>query len=82
MSLNIARIEELRGNLLTVLTPSFISVLTNSYYGGKIAALPMKRGEFTATEERIIELVNDGLNETLQLAWRDLMPITVTHQNR
>ena len=32
--------------------------------------------EFTATEERIIELVNDGLNETLQVAWRDLMPIT------
>ena len=82
MSLNISRIEELRGNLLTVLAPSFISVLTNSYYGGKIAALPMKKSEFTATEERIIELVTDGLNETLQVAWRDLMPINVTYQNR
>ena len=82
MSLNISRIEELRGNLLAVLTPSFISVLTNSYYGGKIAALPTKKTEFTATEERIIELVTDGLNETLQVAWRDLMPINVTHQNR
>ena len=82
MSLNISRIEELRGNLLTVLTPSFISVLTNSYYGGKIAALENKKTEFTATEERIIELINDGLRDTLQVAWRDLMPITVTHQNR
>ena len=82
MSLNISRIEELRGNLLTVLTPSFISVLTNSYYGGKIAALEAKKMEFTATEERIIELINDGLRDTLQVAWRDLMPITVTHQNR
>ena len=82
MSLNISRIEELRGNLLTVLSPNFISVLTNSYYGGKIAALPMKRSEFTSTEERIIELVNEGLNETLQVAWRDLMPINITHQNR
>ena len=82
MSLNISRIEELRGNLLTVLTPSFISVLTNSYYGGKIAALETKKMEFTATEERIIELINDGLRDTLQVAWRDLMPITVTHQNR
>lgn len=82
MSLNISRIEELRGNMLTVMTPSFISVLTNSYYGGKIAALPSKKTEFTATEERIIELINDGLNETLQLAWRDLMPIRITHQNR
>ena len=82
MSLNIARIEELRGNLLTVLAPSFISVLTNSYYGGKIAALPMKRSEFTSTEERIIELVTEGLNETLKVAWRDLMPINITYQNR
>lgn len=82
MSLNISRIEELRGNLLTVLTPNFISVLTNSYYGGKIAALENKKMEFTATEERIIELINDGLRDTLQVAWRDLMPITVTHQNR
>ncbi|MGB1176480.1 MAG: flagellar motor switch protein FliM, partial [Candidatus Puniceispirillaceae bacterium] len=80
--LNISRIEELRGNMLTVMTPNFISVLTNSYYGGKIAALPSKKTEFTATEERIIELINDGLNDTLQVAWRDLMPITVTHQNR
>ena len=82
MSLSISRIEELRGNVLTVFTPKFISVLTNSYYGGKIAALPSKKTEFTATEERIIELVNDGLNDTLQVAWRDLMQITVTHQNR
>ncbi len=82
MSLNISRIEELRGNLLSVFTPSFMSVLTNSYYGGKIATLPSKKSEFTATEERIIELVSDGLNETLQVAWRDLMPINIIHQNR
>jgi flagellar motor switch protein FliM len=82
MSLSMSRVEELRGNLLTVMTPSFISVLTNSYYGGKIAAIQTRRSEFTATEERIIELVTEGLNDKLQVAWKDLMPITVTHQNR
>jgi flagellar motor switch protein FliM len=82
MSLSISRIEELRGNMLAVLTPNFISVLTNSYYGGKIAALPTKKTEFTATEERIIEVVNRGLNETLQTAWRDLMTITFGNQSR
>ena len=82
MSLSISRIEELRGNLLTVMTPNFISVLTNSYYGGKIAAIQTRRAEFTATEERIIELINDGLNEKLQVAWKDLMQITVSPQNR
>ncbi|MEC8777314.1 MAG: flagellar motor switch protein FliM, partial [Pseudomonadota bacterium] len=82
MSLNISRIEELRGNMLSVMTPNFISVLTNSYYGGKLTALPTKKSEFTATEERIIELITDGLNETLQVAWRDLMPIKIIYQNR
>ena len=82
MSLNMSRIEELRGNMLTVMTPNFISVLTNSYYGGKIAALQTRRSEFTATEERIIELVTEGLSEKLQVAWKDLMQITVAHQNR
>ena len=82
MSLNMSRIEELRGNMLTVMTPNFISVLTNSYYGGKIAALQTRRSEFTATEERIIELVTEGLSEKLQVAWKDLMQITVIHQNR
>ena len=35
MSLNISRIEELRGNMLSVMTPNFISVLTNSYYAAR-----------------------------------------------
>ena len=30
------RIEELRGSLLVVFSPSFISILTNAYYGGNI----------------------------------------------
>jgi flagellar motor switch protein FliM len=44
--------------------------------------LPTKKTEFTATEERIIEVVNRGLNETLQTAWRDLMTITFGNQSR
>ena len=82
MSLNISRIEELRGNMLTVLAPTFISVLTNSYYGGKIKQLNISRSEFTATEERIIEIVSSGLNETLETAWRDLMEISVQYSSR
>ncbi len=82
MSLNISRLEELRGNMLTVLSPSFISILTNAYYGGKIAPLPQKKAEFTTTEERIIELVNSGLNENLEAAWRDLTPVNIVYQNR
>ena len=82
MSLNISRIEELRGSMLIVLSPTFISVLTNAYYGGKIKPLATTRSEFTATEERIIEIISSGLNETLEVAWRDLMEISIQYSSR
>lgn len=82
MSLNMSRIEELRGNVLTVIDPSFISILTNSYYGGKVTPLKNRRNEFTATEERVIELVTNGLNEMMEMAWKDLMPIHLNFQSR
>ena len=82
MSLNTSRIDELRGSMLTVLAPSFVSVLTNAYYGGQIKHLNINRTEFTATEERIIEIINSGLNETLEASWRDLMSISVQYSSR
>jgi len=57
--------------------PSFISVLTNCYYGGKLANFPSKKAEFTATEERIIEIVSDGISRSLESAWKDLMPVSI-----
>lgn len=82
MSLTTSRIDELRGSMLLVLDPSFISVLTNCYYGGKLANFPSAKAEFTATEERIIEIVSDGICQCLENAWKDLMPITIKHQAR
>lgn len=82
MSLTSNRIEELRGNMLLVMDPNFISILTNSYYGGQIETIKDKRSEFTSTEERLIEIVSQGLNKMLERAWHDLMPITLTEQSR
>ena len=82
MSLTISRIEELRGSVLLVLEPNFISILTNAYYGGKIESQNHGRSEFTATEERVVELVSDGLNEAMVTAWKDLMPIQLNLLNR
>ena len=82
MSLTTSRIEELKGSMLLVMDPSFISILTNCYYGGKLASLPLKKAEFTATEERIIEIVSDGISRSLENAWRDLMPISIKNVGR
>ena len=82
MNLNISRMEELRGPMLLTLGPKFISTLTASFYGGSIYQPDQKRNEFTNTEERVIELVHEGLSECLSVAWTDLMSITLSHQGR
>jgi flagellar motor switch protein FliM len=82
MNLNISRMEELRGPMLLSLGPKLISTLTASFYGGSIYQPDQKRTEFTSTEERVIELVYEGLSECLSGAWTDLMPITLTQQGR
>ena len=82
MSLSTYRIEELRGSLLVVLSPAFISILTNAYYGGNIEVLKTTRQEFTATEERIIEMVNVDLMKQLKLSWKDLTPINFSKLGR
>ena len=82
MNLNISRLEELRGPVLLAIPPKFISTLTASYYGGTINSGGGGRSEFTSTEERVIELVSDGLNNALMLSWRDLMSVTLTEQGR
>ena len=82
MSLSTYRIEELRGSLLLVLSPTFISILTNAYYGGNIEVLKTDRQEFTATEERIIEMASDGLMRELKTSWKDLTPVNFTKLGR
>ena len=61
---------------------SNLIILTNCNYGGKLASFPTKKAEFTATEERIIEIVSDGIRRCLENAWKDLMPITIRHVGR
>jgi len=82
LSLTISTAEELRGSQLLVLPPSFVSLLTNAYYGGGVAGPTQNRSEFTATEHRVIELVSDRLNAALQLAWRDLAQLTFSVASR
>jgi len=78
-----SRIEELRGNCLLVIQSPFISHLTNSYYGGsKVQSLFENQGEFTATENRIIEIITDGMLSSMEAAWKDLVDTKFDIQSR
>jgi len=83
VSLNTSRMEELKGNSLLVVPPDFISLLTNSYYGGSVVrSLRRAAGEFTATEQRVIEIVSEGLDDALTAAWKDLTSVTFSVTGR
>lgn len=82
VSITNSRIEELRGNCLAVIPPAFVSLLTDAYYGGVIQSLKPTRTEFTASENRVIEIISGRLNESLQLAWRDLVGLTFAPVSR
>ncbi|MEL0286540.1 MAG: flagellar motor switch protein FliM, partial [Paracoccaceae bacterium] len=70
MSLTLARIELLRGNLMMVISPDLVSKLTNAYYGGNLGlSKNARRPEFTSTEMRMIEIITGGLIEALDIAW-------------
>ena len=81
MSLTSNRLEELRGNMLLVMDPNFISYLLILLWWSD-RDIKEKRTEFTSTEERLIEIISQGLNKMLEKAWHDLMPITLTEQSR
>tara|TARA_Y100000589_G_C27158169_1_gene631660 strand:+ start:782 stop:1747 length:966 start_codon:yes stop_codon:yes gene_type:complete len=82
MNLNISRIEELRGQMLLAIQPKFISTLTASFYGGMLESTISKRTEFTTTEDRVIELVSEGLNNALEDSWKDLLKLSFLEQGR
>ncbi|PWR02604.1 flagellar motor switch protein FliM [Meridianimarinicoccus roseus] len=82
VSLTISRMSGLRGSQLLMVPPAFVSLLTEAYYGGAVRYVPNRRNEFTATEQRVIELVTNGLNRALEMAWRDLMPLQFELLNR
>ena len=83
MSVTNSRIEDLRGNALLVIEAPFISHLTNTYYGGsKVQSLFSQQGEFTATEQRIIEIITEGMNNAMETAWKDMLQTKFEVQSR
>ena len=82
MSMTNSRIDELRGSMLTVLPQNFVNLCTSSRYGGKLEVSETNRTEFTSTEEKIIEVVNEGIAKVLEQSWKDLTPITIKFHSR
>ncbi len=76
LSVNMIRMNPLRGNSLVVIEPSIVFNSLDSFFGGfgkgNLAALPPGR-LFTPTEQRIINMVLDVFFRALKDAWAPII---------
>ena len=75
LSLSIGRADALKGSILMTIPPRLISILVNSFFGGRGDSIVTRSNEFTPTEERIIQNVVDGGLATLEECWREVYPV-------
>jgi flagellar motor switch protein FliM len=72
---NIVRVEPLRGNILVSIEPGLVSALVDGFFGGKGRAAGRANADFTATEERVIQRLVEGMCLGLARAWEDVAPL-------
>lgn len=74
-SINILRIQPLRGVALLVMTSNMVTSLVDNFFGGKGEVRKIAGRDFTSAESRIIQLFRDAALKDLSEAWASVAPI-------
>ncbi len=74
-SLNLVRLNPLRGTALVVLDPKLVFAVVDNFFGGNGRHAKIEGREFTATEQRIIQLVLRSAFADLHEAWSHVADI-------
>ena len=74
-SLNLVRINPLRGTALIVLDPKLVFAVVDNFFGGNGRHAKIEGREFTATEQRIIHLVLRSVFSDMREAWSHVASI-------
>jgi flagellar motor switch protein FliM len=80
-SLNLVKINPLRGTALTVLDPKFVFAVVDNFFGGTGRHAKIEGREFTATEQRIIHMLLRSIFADLREAWSHVATIEVEFLN-
>ena len=81
-SLNLVKINPLRGTALFVFDPKLVFSAVDNYFGGDGRFHTKIEGrEFTPTEQRVIQRMLDRAFEDLYQAWRPVLPVEFEYQN-
>jgi flagellar motor switch protein FliM len=78
-SLNLVKINPLRGTALIVLDPKLVFAVVDNFFGGNGRHAKIEGREFTATETRIIQLLLRNSFSDLREAWSHVLPIEIEY---
>lgn len=79
-SINILKMDPLRGFVLLVIGAKFIYRLVDLYFGGSGQTYVKIEGrDFTTIEQRIIKKVVDQIMKDLQKSWKSIYEIEISH---
>lgn len=76
VSFTTARADAIKGMILIQFPPKLISILVNSFFGGRGNCGVTHQSEFTPTEERILQVVIEGTLKTLEESWKEVYPVS------
>jgi flagellar motor switch protein FliM len=79
-SINLVKIQPLRGTALVVLDARLVFKLVDNFFGGGERQAKIDSREFTPTEQRVVQRVLEQGYQNMEEAWKPVMPITVAYQ--
>lgn len=83
ISLSLYWLRPLKGSVLMVIEPDFITSMVDAFYGGSGGPSRTRtRGEFTPTEERLLARLADAVVEKLVETWAEIATLTATLASR
>jgi flagellar motor switch protein FliM len=78
-SLNIVKINPLRGHALVVLDPKLVFAIVDNFFGGNGRHAKIEGRDFTATETRVIQLVLKTALTDLADSWSQVCPVQIEY---
>lgn len=80
-SLNLTKVEPLRGTGLFVFDPKLVFTVVDNFFGGEGKFHAKIEGrEFTPTEQRIIQMMLDQSYKDMKEAWNPVLPVNFSFQ--
>lgn len=78
-SLNLLRVNPLRGTALAILDPKLVYSLVDNFFGGKGRHAKIEGREFTAIENEIIQMLLQSCFRNLEEAWAHVITMNIEH---